>query len=138
MRNFNDAGNVHFDASTNQAYRDRSIDFMCIGVKVRINLRIPQTILDKLTSADFDEMKDIARRIFPEHCAKLISENWASGQRKATDELAIAGEEWVRLQICEELYNRFHLRQSDAGDAVWATPELMQDVGKRPEEDFVN
>lgn len=135
MKNYNDAGTVHFDAGTNQNYRDRAIDFMCIGVRVRIALKIPVAILDKLTSADFDEMKDHARRIFPEHCAKLLRESAVARRPKSVDQLARESEEWVRLQICEELYNRFHLRQMKAGTDVWATPELMQDVGPKPEED---
>jgi hypothetical protein len=135
MKNYNDAGDVHFDAGTNQNYRERAIDFMCIGVKVRIELKIPLAILGKLTSADFDEMKDYARRIFPEKCAKMLAESVVAMRPKPIDALAKEAEEWVRVQVCEELYNRFHLRQNAAGDAVWATPELMQDVGVRPEED---
>lgn len=135
MKNYNDAGNVHFDAGTNQAYQERRIDFKCIGVVVVIKLRIPTRILEFLTSADFDEMKDHARSIFPEHCAKLLTESAMSLRPKAVAELATEAEDWVRLQVCEELYNRFHLRQLKAGNDVWATPELMQDVGSKPEED---
>ena len=61
---------------------------------------------------------------------------WAAGEfdrdtnNRTVDLLA-------RDQILEHLYNEFHLIQAKLGNQVWATPERMQDVGPRPEEDEV-
>lgn len=135
MKNWNEAGTVHFDASTNAAYRTRQVDFVCLGVSLKCELNIPLTILNSLSSADFDELKAIGARIFPEWCAKQLSQQAVRLTPMSNEELAAAGQDWLKEQFCEELYNRFTLRQAKAGDAVWAVPELMQQVGPKPEDD---
>jgi hypothetical protein len=52
--------------------------------------------------------------------------------REANDRTA---EFMAYTAILEHLYNEFHLAQAKAGNRVWATPELMQNVGPRPEDD---
>lgn len=135
MKNRNDSGSVHFDASTNEAYRLRVIDFRCMGQRFRMALQIPQTILDSLTSADFDEMKARARQLLPDKAAKMLASQAVALAPMSIEQMSVELEVWLKRQICEELYNRFHIRQSKRGDMVWATPELMQDVGPSPEED---
>lgn len=132
MKNWNDAGTVHFDQSTDEMPVVRVLAFRCLGVALKLQLKIPMTIYKRLNSADWDEALAFSRKTFPEICCKLIAVNVPI---RPTDELARDAELQLKKSVCELLYNKFLMRQAVAGDMVWAVPRTMEDVGPPPEED---
>jgi hypothetical protein len=131
MKNWNDAGTVHYDAATNRAYQTVTVDFEAWNLNHSFELKIPMDIRKALKLEHYDKALDHGRRVF----LTKVSQRLVSGcfnQQKLIDE----GRRAAMLAMLERLYEDFTLEQARAGNQVWATPETMQDVGPRPENDF--
>lgn len=130
MKNFNDAGTVHFDASTNAHYTVKTISFY-YRLEIRtFDLAIPLTMRDKLNSAHYDSCIPVAKREIDRVAILMM--------KRGDFRPAIINRECnlrANLAMLEHLYNEFTVEQARLGNQVWATPELMQDVGSKPEND---
>jgi hypothetical protein len=132
MKNWTDDGRIHYDAGTNQRYTTVRLSFVH-RLKVRtFKLAIPLEMRPKLKSEHYDTAVIVAKRTIDEQLLRC----WAAGEfdRETNDRTV---ELMAFTAILEHLYNEFHLVQAMAGNPVWATPELMQDVGPKPESDEV-
>ena len=130
MKNWNDAGTVHYNAETNQRYCERQIRFSYRLVMREFNLAIPMTMIDALKQEHFDQAIIVAKRTIDRVALMMMK-----GGDFRHDHITDCCNRLAFVAMCEHLYNEFHLHQHKVGDAVWATPERMQDVGQRPEED---
>jgi hypothetical protein len=133
MKNWNDEGKVHFDAATNQRYTRVCLSFMYRERKWDFELAIPLAMRPSLKGEHYDQAILLAKRVID----KELMRCWWAGEFDES-----INQRTVRLlaltAMLEQLYNEFHLAQAQAGNNVWATPELMQDVGPRPENDPIN
>ena len=130
MKNFNESGTVHYDAETNQRYTEVRLSFEHRGHKRVFKIAIPQKIRPSLKSEHFDQSIVLAKRVIDEQIARCLNAGEFDEETNSR-----TAEYMAYSAILEQLYNEFHLAQAQAGNQVWATPELMQDVGPRPEDD---
>lgn len=132
MKNWSDDGKVQYNAETNQRYTIVTLSFEHRGVR-KFELLIPLYMRGHLKSEHYDAAVILARRVLDEQIIRCaMNGDWETQSVNKTANL-------VTLQaILEQLYNEFHLSQAAAGNNVWATPQLMQDVGPPPEDDFKN
>lgn len=125
MKNRTEAG-MHFDESTAIHPIVRDFDFSAGGCTVKISIVIPQRILSKLCSADFDECRLMMRQGFVQ-----ISTGVPIGARLDVNRMMML----LRLEGANFLYNRFIFAQARAGNDVWQAPPQMTRIGPSPEED---
>lgn len=130
MKNHNDAGTVHFDASTDAWYTDRIIRFFYRGQKRVLELKIPIAIAETLRLEHFDQAIAVAERAIDHTATRLIK----SGDLR-TDHINAQCDIAAKFSVLEHLYNAFTVEQAKLGNQVWATPKQMEDVGPPPEDD---
>lgn len=130
MKNRNDAGNVHFDASTDCAYVDRKISFEHKGNKWEMELRIPMSILDVVKQEHFDRAIAQAKREMDNGLVILVMQGVFD-----SDILRARIADRGRVALLTDLYNEFLLEQNRRGNAVWAVPQQIVDVGPDPLDD---
>lgn len=130
MKNWNDAGTVHYDAETNQRYTEKTISFEHRGRRRIFRFAIPLKMTSALKLEHYDQAITLAMRVIDQQLLNC----WRAGEfdRETNNRTA---ERMAWGAMLEHLYNVFHLVQAQAGNQVWATPERMQDVGPRPEDD---
>jgi hypothetical protein len=130
MKNWNDAGTVHFDASTDTYYTTHILRFWYRSARREMELKIPQTIRGVLKSEHFDQCITVAQRAIDDRARKLIS----SGDLR-TDVINVQCDIAAKVAVLEHLYNAYTVEQAKLGNQVWATAKQMQDVGPPPEDD---
>jgi hypothetical protein len=123
--NRTDAG-IHFDSSTDKDLVKKSLEVDMQGVKLTLKFLIPQTILSRLTSTDFDEL-----RVKTKHRFLDIVIGKPAGANLDVSKLCGL----LQLEGCAFLYNRFIFAQARAGNDVWQAPSTMTRIGPSPEED---
>jgi len=130
MRNFNDAGTVHFDAETAELPVEVFIVGKCHGVEVRVGVMIPLKIKKTLKAEHFHQAELIIGRDYIFHMNKAIA---AGVYPFLLKEATIFS---LRMALCEFLYSQFVLEQNKRGNDVWAAPPTMQEIGPKPEDDL--
>ena len=133
MKNYSDDGIVHYDAATNERYTEVVIRFEHRGRIRRFALAIPQAMRPSLKSEHYDTAIIVAKKTIDEQLVKCV---WAG--EFDPDVNARTCDFMAYTAILAHLYNEFHLAQAQAGNQVWAVPELMDDPGPRPENDPIN
>ena len=130
MKNWNDEGTVHYDASTDQSYTRVCLSFEHHRRRRVFNLAIPQSMRPALKGEHYDQAVLVAKRSIDEQLVKcaMAGEFETESMNRTADFMA-----WQA--VLEHLYNQFHLSQASAGNNVWATPQRMQNVGPKPEDD---
>lgn len=124
MKNWNDAGTVHYDSSTAQQYGEVRLDFEHVSRRWRFVLAIPLTIRRSLKSTDYDQALEIAKRSL-----QTSIPGGASDQRAAIS---------AKIAMIEFLYTCFTRNQAEAGNQVWQTPGSMQEIGPDPIDDITD
>lgn len=132
MKNWSDDGKVHYNAATNQKYTLVRLKFEHHGRR-KIELCIPLYMRPFLKSEHYDQSVILAKRVIDEQIVRCA----LNGEFR-TESINRNANFMATVAVLEQLYNQFHLAQAAAGNNVWATPELMQDVGPKPEDDFIN
>jgi hypothetical protein len=125
MKNFTEAG-IHFDSSTAEKPVEKSIDVDMQGLTLTLKFLIPQRILSKLISEDFDELKTRTGQRFVD-----IAMGVPFGARLDVKKLCTL----LQLEGCAFLYNRFIFAQARAGNDVWQAPPQMTRIGPSPDDD---
>ncbi len=129
MRNWNDAGTVHFDQETSEMPVRCVVAGKVHGVEVRIEVLVPHRIKRVLKSEHWDQAEKVIEREY------VGCMNKAMKAQVPAHMLKLATETGVRIAICEHLYQQFTLEQANLGNQVWATPPTMQRIGPKPEDD---
>jgi hypothetical protein len=130
MKNWTDDGKIHYNSETNQSYTVVRLSFEHRGLR-KYDLLIPLAMRPSLKSEHYDQAIVVAKRTIDEQIVRCAINGDFKNINRTVNFMALKA-------VLEHLYNEFHLVQARAGNDVWATPELMQDVGPRPEEDFIN
>jgi hypothetical protein len=131
MKNFNEAGTVHYDADTNLHYTDMRLDFVVFGSAQKFDLKIPLKIREVLKLEHYDHALAAGRSTYIAIYLKLAL-------RGMNDPGCVrhVARVFATRAMLEQLYNDFTREQAIRGNQVWATPELMDDPGPKPEKDF--
>jgi hypothetical protein len=131
MKNWSDDGKVNYDAGTNQNYATVKLYFDHLGERRKFDLKIPLQIRAALKTEHLDAAVQIGKKALDAAVLRLISNGCfhLPSINKTANMIA-------HLAICEHLYNEFTIEQAKRGNQVWATPEGMQKVGPKPEEDL--
>lgn len=124
-KNFTEGG-MHFDASTAEKPEEKTLDVEMQGIKLTLKFLIPQTILKKLTTADFDELRMKTKQRFVD-----IVLGCPLTARLDVNQLC----NLLQLEGCAFLYNRFIFAQARAGNDVWQAPPQMTRIGPSPDDD---
>jgi hypothetical protein len=132
MKNWNDAGSVHYDAQTNERYALVTLDFVAAGCVHKFALEISLRIRERLKSEHYFKAVDAGLREFLRVHDRLIAHG-------ARDRPALfkACHHFAFIAMRERLYEEFTIEQARLGNQVWATPERLQEIGPRPENDEV-
>ena len=130
MKNWNDEGTVHYNAETNERYTMVRLNFDHAGRARKFNLLIPLAMRPALRGEHYDQAIILAKQTIDQQTVRCVLNGDFNG-----DSIAAVAEPLALVAMLEQLYNEFHLYQARMGNDVWATPQLIQDVGPDPQDD---